>query len=181
MSWIEVESKIKVSKPDELRKKIKKIARFVKIENKIDDYYALDSAGVYPKKSLRVRDKSKKVEVNFKQPISYENGIWAKRESEFEVSDLKNFFGLLKDFGFKKWLRKEKKTELYKTNDGVNIELNQVKNLGWFLEIEVLAAENEIKEAMKKVENVRRELGLRGEDVEKLGYTKELWAMRHAD
>ena len=130
MSVIEVESKIKVNNPREARKKIRRIARFVKIERKIDDYYSLGK-DVYPKKSLRVRDKGRKVEVNFKQWISYVRGIHAKRESEFEVSDLKNFFRLLKDFGFKKWIRKEKITELYRTRNGINIELNYVKRLGW--------------------------------------------------
>ena len=181
MSWIEVESKVKVYNVDDLRKKIKEIAKFICIENKIDDYYTINHGKNYPKKSLRVRDKGHRVEVNFKQPLYYKKGIWAKRESEFEVSDLKNFFGLLKDFGFRKWLRKEKRTELYKTHDGVNIELNHVKNLGWFVEIEFLASEGDVKMAMKKVDAVRRKLGLSNKDVDKLGYTKEIWARKYGD
>jgi len=107
MSWIEVESKIKIYNTKRIRKKIKEIAKFVEVENKIDDYYSLHSK-VYPRKSLRVRYKERKREVNFKQRIDYVNGIWAKKEVEFEVSDLNNFFELLRDFGFKKWLEKKK-------------------------------------------------------------------------
>ena len=51
-----------------------------------DDYYSLEKRK-YPKKSLRVRDKGKRREVNFKQWRSYKNGVWAKKEVEFEVSD----------------------------------------------------------------------------------------------
>ena len=168
MRLVEVESKIKIKNFDEARKKIRKIAKFIKLEKKIDDYYSL-RYNKYPKKSLRVRDKGKKREVNFKQRLNYKNGIWAKKEVEFEVSDLKGFYELLEDFGFKKWLRKEKITELYRTNDEVSIELNYVKNLGWFIEIE---------NARRKIAKVRNLLGMKRNEIEKKGYTRALWELK---
>jgi len=174
MSWIEVETKIKIKNPKEARKRIKKIAKFVRIENKRDEYYSLEKKG-YPKKSLRVRNKGKIREVNFKQWISYKDGIHAKRESEFNVSDLKDFFGLIKDFGFKKWLTKSKKTELYITKDGINIELNKVKKLGWFIEVEILCKESEIKKSRDRITKIMNNLRYKREETEKKGYTKMLW------
>lgn len=178
MSWIEVESKIKVHDAKEARKRIEKIASFVKKEHKIDDYYSL-SRDSYPKKSLRVRDKGKKREVNFKQWRNYSDGIWAKKEVEFEVSDLKNFFDLLDDFGFRKWMKKEKKTELYKTRDGVMIELNYVKRLGWFIELEVLCQPKDIAKARSKIKRVRKKLGVKKSYLVRKGYTKQLWELKH--
>jgi adenylate cyclase, class 2 len=178
MSWIEVESKIKVRDVNDARKRIKKIAKFVKVEKKLDDYYSLESRK-YPKKSLRVRNRGKKRVINFKQWRSYKGGIWAKKEVEFEVSDLKNFFDLLSNFGFRKWMSKNKKTELYKSKDGINIELNFVKNLGWFIEIEVLCKEEDIPIARKKVKKVMDRLGVRKKFILKKGYTKLLWELRH--
>jgi len=177
MSWIEVESKIKVDNPESARKRIKRIAKFVKNESKIDDYYSLEKRK-YPKKSLRVRDKGKRRPVNFKQWRSYKNGVWAKKEVEFEVSDLRNFFDLLDDFGFKKWLRKEKKTELYKTKDGIMIELNYVKKLGWFIEIEILCKEKDVVNARRRIVKVMDRLGVKKQDVEKRGYTDQLWDLK---
>jgi len=179
MSWIEVESKIKVHDVKHAREQIVKIAKFVRVENKLDDYYALTQKG-YPKKSLRVRYKGKSREVNFKEWRNYKESIWAKKEVEFKVSDLKNFFDLLDDFGFKKWMRKEKKTYLYKTKNGVNIELNYVKKLGWFIEIEVLCKEKrkEIAKARKKVMGIMAKLGVEKKFAEKKGYTKQLWEMK---
>lgn len=182
MSWIEVECKIAVDNPAEIRRKIKKIAKFVKKEKKVDDYYALEKKK-YPKKSLRVRDRGKKREVNFKQRISYKKGVWAKNEVEFEVSDIDRFFSLLEEFGFKKWIRKEKKSELYKTKDKVNIELNHVKKLGWFVEIEVLCDKNKVAWAQKRVLEIRKQLAAPARDfsrkqIRKKGYTKELWEAR---
>src|SRR3989338_9756088 len=96
-------------------------------------------------------DKGKVREVNFKRRKSYVSGVYAKTEVQFEISDIKGFFELIKDFGFRRWLHKEKTTELYKTKDGVHIELNHVKKLGWFLEIEVLCASKDVSSARKKV------------------------------
>jgi adenylate cyclase, class 2 len=180
MSWVEVESKIKVSNVDDARVRIKKIAKFVGNEHKKDDYYTLEKIS-YPKKSLRVRDKGKKREVNFKEWRSYKYGIWAKKEVEFTVSDLNNFFDLLDDFGFRKWMSKEKKTELYRTKDGVNIELNYVKNLGWFIEIEILSKDGgkNIDDARRKIRKIMDQLGVKKKLLRKKGYTKMLWELRH--
>jgi len=177
MSWVEVESKIRVDDVKHAREQIKRIAKFVKHEKKVDDYYSLEK-GKYPKKSLRVRDKGKKMEVNFKQWRSFRQGIWAKKEVEFEVSDLRNFFDLLDDFGFKKWMRKEKKTELYRTKDGINIELNFVKKLGWFIEIEVLCKEKDVVKTRKRIHKIMNKIGVKKKFIEKKGYTKLLWYIR---
>ncbi|MBI5804391.1 class IV adenylate cyclase [Candidatus Pacearchaeota archaeon] len=175
---IEVESKIKVRNPKEIRRRIRDFAKFSGKEEKIDDYYALNT-NHYPKKSLRIRKRKGIYEVNFKQRISYKKGIHAKKESEFNVSDIKNFVELIKDFGFRKWLRKEKLSEVYTIKKNFHVELNKVKNLGWFLEVEYLAEENEIAEARREVVRIMRLLGLKKKDVVKEGYTKMLWDKIH--
>lgn len=180
MSWIEVETKIPVKKSDvaEIRKKIKGIAKFKGIQEKKDDYYTLEYFQ-YPEKSLRVRDMGKIREVNFKKRSNFSSGVYAKKEVQFQISDIDGFFELIKDFGFRKWLHKEKTTELYRTNDGVNIELNHVKKLGWFLEVEVLCPPKQVVSAREKVIKVREKLGFSESDSEPRGYTKQLWAMKH--
>ena len=178
MSWVEVETKIQINNVNDIRGRIKKIAKFVKKENKKDDYYSLEYFN-YPEKSLRIRDKGKVREVNFKRRKSYSSGVHAKTEVQFQISDIKGFFELIRDFGFRKWLHKEKTTELYKTRDGVNIELNYVKGLGWFLEIEVLSLPKNVASARRKVIAVREKLGFSEGDAEPRGYTKQLWALRH--
>lgn len=178
MSWVEVETKIPIKEVVNVRKLVRKIAKFVKKETKRDDYYSLEYFQ-YPEKSLRVRDKGKVKEVNFKKRNAYSNGIYAKKEVQFEISDTKGFFELISDFGFRKWLHKEKTTELYVTKDGVNIELNHVKKLGWFLEIEVLAKPKDVLSAHKKIVAVREKLGFSEKDSEPRGYTKQLWALKN--
>ena len=41
MVWLEVETKVRIKDRNKLRKKIQKIARFVKRESRGDDYFAL--------------------------------------------------------------------------------------------------------------------------------------------
>src|SRR3989344_2176658 len=178
MSWIEVETKVPVKNVVDVRERIRKIAKFVKKETKKDDYYSLEYFQ-YPEKSLRVRDMGAVREVNFKERKDYSNGVHAKKEVQFEISDIRGFFELIKDFGFRKWLHKEKSTELYKTPEGVNIELNHVRGLGWFLEIEVLSLPKNVASARRKVIAVREKLGFGEGDAEPRGYTKQLWNLRH--
>lgn len=171
---IEVEAKVKIEAPEEYRGRIKKLATFVKKQKKVDDYYSLENLKKYPQKSLRIRKTGDVYVVNFKKRVSYAKGVHAKKESEFEVSDIKNFIKLIEDFGFKKWLTKEKTSEIYKIEKNFHIEINQVKNLGWFLEIEYLA-ENNIDKARKKVIAVMKKLGFSEKETIKQGYTKMLW------
>ena len=174
---IEVEAKVRSSDKhiDSIRKLAGKIGKYRGKTKKIDDYYTLEDLREYPKKSLRVRKSNGYYVVNFKQSLSYEKGVHAKKEVEFKVSDLKGFFELIDDFGFKKWLRKEKVTELYEINKYFHIELNNVKNLGWFIEVEYLAKPGEVKSARKKVVSVLKNLGVSDKDIIKDGYTKMLW------
>ncbi len=172
---IEVELKTKISSPKIFRAKTRQIAEYIGKEKKTDYYYTLEPPGKYPKKSLRIRKKGKIYEINFKQRISYANGIHVKNEEEFNLKSIKNFLDLIKDFGFKRWLIKEKITELYKIKDNFHIELNYVKHLGWFLEIEYLVKnKSKIHKARKEILKILRKLGTKG-DIIKEGYTLLLW------
>ncbi len=172
---IEVEAKVRIFDPENFRKKIKKISRFVRKEKKIDDYYTLESGKSYPKKSLRIRKKGGVYEVNFKRRLSFVKGIHAKNEEEFVVSNIVPFVDLIENFGFRRWLRKEKATELYNVGKNFNIELNEVKNLGWFLEIEYMCDLKNLGIARKKVLEIISLLGIKNKDIISEGYTKMLW------
>lgn len=176
---IEVEAKIKISNPEKLRKKISEIIGKRKKETKIDYYYTMErNKSIYPKKSLRVRKIDHKYQINFKQKLSYIKGIYAKDEREFEVTDIKNFLKLITDFGFRLWLIKEKYSESYEIKKNFHIELNNVKNLGWFVEIEYLTDKNSIAEARKRILEIIKKLSLKKEKIIKEGYTKLLWNKR---
>lgn len=176
---IEVETKIRAANPSEVRKRAREIGKFTGVEMKVDDYYALNVDGKYPGKSLRIRKADGIYIVNFKHGLSYLGGVHAKKETEFKVSNIKDFLRLIEDFGFRKWLTKEKRCEIYEIKKNFHIELNHVKGLGWFVEIEYLARkESEIKDARKEVSEVIKQLRLNERNAIKAGYTKMLWEKR---
>ena len=171
---IEVEAKVKVLNLNETRKKIESVAKLTSRERKTDDYYTLEKDR-YPKKSLRIRKTKDKYQVNFKEKLSYVKGVHAKKETEFEIKEITDFLNLIKDFGFRKWLTKEKHSEIYEIHKNFHIELNNVKHLGWFLEIEYLATPNEIKKAREEILKLMKKLNIKESQIEKSGYTKMLW------
>jgi adenylate cyclase class 2 len=172
---IEVEAKVSVKNPETARKKAKILGKFIGRERKIDDYYTLENLKNYPKKSLRIRKVDGYHIVNFKQPAGYRGGIWAKKEVEFKVSNIGDFLRLIGDFGFKKWLTKEKECEIFDIRKNFQIELNRVKGLGWFIEVEYLAEKKDIAKARKEVYDILKKLGYSKSDAIKEGYTKQLW------
>jgi len=186
MVWLEVETKVKLDSKQipQLRKKIKKIARFVKKETRGDDYFAIRRfrKKSYPKKAFRIRKKPDKYEVNFKKWLTkyWDKQIVVKQEFEFVLKnkeDVDKLLALFKDLGFKQWLKKRKTSETYlhKKDKRIVIEINKVEHLGYFMEIEYLAKPSEIETAKNKIRRVLKELEIKPEQVTNKGYTKMLW------
>tara|TARA_Y100000310_G_C20642712_1_gene794856 strand:- start:52 stop:621 length:570 start_codon:yes stop_codon:yes gene_type:complete len=184
ISWLEVESKIKLTEKEVplFRKRIKEIARFKKKETKKDQYYSLEKA-FYPKKAFRIRSNGKEDIVNFKKWLKkfWKQGIVVKEEYEFKINNKDHFLALMTDLGFKRWIAKTKISETYKHNKykKLNIELNEVKDLGFFIEIEYLAKHNEMIKARDIIVNVEKQLYIDKSKINNTGYTKMLWKKRH--
>jgi len=183
MAWLEVETKIKVPKSevDETRKKIKKIGRFVKKETRGDDYFAIRRRG-YPKKAFRVRKKGDEFQVNFKKWLRnlWSDDIVVKQEFEFRLKgkeEVEDLLALFFDLGFVEWVKKRKRSEVYvwKKDSRVNIELNYVKHLGYFIEIEFLCPRHEMKKGKRKIRQVLKLLEIKPEQIDNTGYTRMLW------
>jgi adenylate cyclase class 2 len=177
---IEVEAKVFVKNLKDARKKARVLGKFTRKEKKVDDYYTLEDLNSYPKKSLRIRKIDGYSIVNFKKRLSYKKGIWAKKEVEFKTSNINDFLKLIGDFGFRKWLTKEKECEIYKIEPNFQIELNKVRDLGWFMEIEYLVeSKNDIRAARDEVIKILGKMGYKPGDSIKTGYTKQLWDKKH--
>ena len=88
---IEVEAKARILDINDIRNKARKIGKYKGKQKKIDDYYTLENLNKYPGKSLRIRKLDRIYQVNFKKSINFKNGIHAKKEVEFKVSDINGF------------------------------------------------------------------------------------------
>ena len=183
MVWLEVETKVKLenSQVTALRKKIKQIAKLKKRETKIDDYFANQKNG-FPKKAFRIRATKDHLEVTFKKWIKH---LWTpevvvKEEFEFKLKgkeEAKDLIALFKDLGFTEWVKKIKRNETYSYNKNkrLSIEINNVKHLGYFMEMEFLCQEPEAKTAINLITSVLKELQIDFNQIDNTGYTKMLW------
>ncbi|MBU0894738.1 MAG: hypothetical protein KKF48_00555 [Nanoarchaeota archaeon] len=179
---LEIETKIKLedSQVKEFRKRIKEIARFSKKGKKVDDYFAIQRWG-YPKKAFRTRTTRDQIEINFKKHLKkyWTKEIVVKQEFEFVIpkENFDDMIELYKDMGFKEWVQKIKWNETYKwkKDKHVSIELNRVKHLGYFIELEYLATPSQMNMAIRKIQAVLKDLKINLNQIDNTGYTKMLW------
>lgn len=183
MVWLEVETKVKLDEREveNLREKIKKIANFVKSGTKGDDYFAIRRNG-YPKKAFRIRAMKDEFEVNFKKWLKkyWTEDIVVKQEFEFKLKgkeEVEDLLALFRDLGFVEWVKKIKKNETYayKKDKRASIEINNVKHLGSFIEIEYLCQPHELNKARKKIREILKILEINPKKIDNTGYTRMLW------
>lgn len=183
MVWLEVETKVKLDEREveNLREKIKKIANFVKSGTKGDDYFAIRRNG-YPKKAFRIRAMKDEFEVNFKKWLKkyWTKDIVVKQEFEFKLKgkeEVEDLLALFRDLGFVEWVKKIKKNETYayKKDKRASIEINNVKHLGSFMEIEYLCQPHELNKARKKIREILKILEINPKKIDNTGYTRMLW------
>jgi len=186
MVWLEVETKVRIKDVNALRKKIQRIARFEKKETRADDYFAIPrkrfGIHTYPRKAFRIREKPDKYELNFKKWLKklWDKDIVVKQEFEFSLKnkiDVEDLLALFRDLGFKEWVKKRKTSEsyLHKKEKRIVIEINFIKHLGYFMEIEYLCQPSEMETAKKKIRQTLEELEINPKDIDNTGYTKMLW------
>jgi len=186
MAELEVETKVKLDKSEvnSLRKRILKIAKFNKKRSKSDDYFAIPikRMGIirkYPKKAFRIRDDGDSYVINFKKwwKKYWTKEIVVKEEFEFETKNPDKFLALMRDLGFSEWVKKFKISEsyIYKKNPKVNIEINKVKHLGYFMEMEYIAKHSEMKKAIRTIKEILEILEIDPKNIDNTGYTKMLW------
>ncbi|AYE36571.1 class IV adenylate cyclase [Borrelia turcica IST7] len=128
---LEIESKAFIPKNE--IKRILKLAnqkfKFIKEELKDDVYYC------NTKKTIRIRKFDTSTEIVTFKTKNLDSDIEVNKEIEFRVDNINNFVLLLEEMDFKILYKKTKKSLIYK-KENLTIEINEIKNLGFFLEVE---------------------------------------------
>lgn len=126
-----------------------------------------------PHLTLRLRQTNKKSQFQVKYR-SVKQGIEVNREWEWGLKRPLVFKKLLKKAGLKPYIRKVKKTDLFVWKK-MNIELNWVKGLGYFLEIEKLVKnEKSSPKAIQDVKEIFKALGFSKRPLEEKPYLQLL-------
>ncbi|AWG43075.1 class IV adenylate cyclase [Candidatus Borreliella tachyglossi] len=162
---LEIESKAFIPK-NELRRILKlanKKFRFIKEEVKNDTYYC-DT-----KKTIRIRKFNTSGEIVTFKVKSLDGDIEVNKEIEFRVDDINNFILFLEEINFKILYKKLKKSLIYK-KDTLNIEINEIDNLGFFLEVEkIIYDQSELNLAKTEIYEIMKEFQLNN-NIEKKSY-----------
>src|SRR3989344_7460782 len=150
----------------QIKAKIPKIAKYIKSSHHIDDYYDLTGRSFldvkYPYEWLTVRKRDSKVHLNYKHWYP-ENTKYTEYCDEFET-EIKNPDSLEKmllALGFEKIISVIKKREVYLYKNSLEIALDKVEELGYFIEIEAVKDFGSIKNARDQIFKFTESLGLK--------------------
>ena len=180
---VEVEIKAWLDNRSELKKKVEKIAKLQEELSERDLYFTFADSQGYQRKRFRLRQVGKCSIVTVKIPGVSDLGVEANREFEFEVSDPEAFKVFCQEFGMRTLIEKHKKVKRYSYNPDhkefvypVTIEINQVENLGDFIELETLVDKDEhIPMASAFLKSMLDRLGVPRSKIEPRAYTELLY------
>ena len=153
---IEVEIKVKIDNFEEIKEKVSKIGKLVKSINQIDDYYVPCHRDFFAKKPhptewLRIRTNPDKIIFEYDRSINKkEDGEQdCAEEYETEISNVEELKKILEFLDFKKVVTIEKQREYWMCGD-IEVALDNIKGLGYFIEAEAKEDFQDAIEAKKK-------------------------------
>ena len=183
----EIELKAHVQNTEELRLLLSEKAEYLYAFEKNDKYWYAENMSLLPS-GLRIRSEKRLFPDKREESltlVTYKNkevrdGIEVNEEREFTVIPAPEFEEFLKRTGLKPGRSKEKRGWAF-SRDGITVELVEVKGLGWFVELEIIAeAKNEetFTKGKKRLLDFLSGLGIKNEAIESRFYSEMLAAKR---
>lgn len=164
---IEVEIKVKIDNFEEIKTKVSFVGKLVKAIKQIDDYYTPCHRDFYalkphPVEWLRIRTNPDKVVFEYDKSINKrEDGEQdCAEEYETEISDVGELKKILDFLDFKKVVTVEKQREYWMCGD-IEVALDYIKDLGYFIEAEAKGDFKNLEEAKKACLDFLENLGLK--------------------
>lgn len=158
MANIEIEIKIEINKStsDRCKEYLLKHARFINSNREIDQYFNSSRknflAPSYPYEWLRLRKKDAHFILNYKHWYPKNSPISTHcDELETEVSDCDNLMRIFKAVGINYLITVDKVREKFNYNNNLEISLDYVKDLGYFIEIEFVGIKSSILDAQDEI------------------------------
>ena len=183
----EIELKARVKNSETLRRLLSEKAEYAFSFKREDVYWfsgASDPARIRVRKETRILPESaaeiRRTFATYKKK-QVKDGIEINDEHEFEIAgQADEFEGLLKIMGLNPGFSKQKQGWTF-TKDEITAELLEVEGLGWFIELEIVAAnpaENDAEKTLEKNKNRLLDfldsLGISREEIESRFYSELL-------
>ncbi|MFW5693703.1 MAG: class IV adenylate cyclase [Alkalispirochaeta sp.] len=172
---VEVELKAWVQNPAHIRERLQQLGTPHRRYIKEDRYFGFGSTPEDARYRLRVDDT--RWTCTFKQK-TIRDGIEENHETEFDVSDGPAFEAFLASLGLRCIVTKRKEGESFRVDD-VLAELSYVDHVGWFVELEVMLAEESrasaVADARTALQNLLQQLGLSADSIESRSYNQMIY------
>lgn len=173
----EIEIKIPLGKKQFLsvRRKIKKIAKFIKKTSQEDTYYTPAHKNFvkpkYPFEWLSIRKRGDNIELNYKHyyPEHAETHTHCD-EYETKLGHEDQVEKIFKALNIKKLVTVNKIRETYNYKNELEIALDQVRELGYFIEIESLKSFGYIQKTRERLFDFAKSLKIDIKIMDKRGY-----------
>ncbi|HWQ67536.1 MAG TPA: class IV adenylate cyclase [Methanospirillum sp.] len=162
---LEIEIKVRISEITQVRDRIIAGGGILsEILTEHDTYYNAPHRdfGVTDE-ALRLRRTEKKTTVTYKGPKNTILGSKVRDELNLDIHDADTFVNIIRHLSFFPVADVIKEREYYQYGD-FTISLDQVKDLGQFIEIELIT-ENDAENAAIRVDKIAKEIGVVGERI----------------
>jgi adenylate cyclase, class 2 len=174
---IEVEIKFSCSEEDFLRikEKLKEIAKYVKTSEQSDEYFDLANRSfldfVHPYEWLSIRKRGGKNSLNYKNWHYNSNGDFTHCD-EFEVivDDSDKLLKIFSKINLKSIVVVDKIREVYNYKDEIEIDMDFIDELGYFIELEALKDLGGIELTRKRLLDFAKEIGIDTTNMADRGY-----------
>lgn len=151
----------------------------------IDMYYCPKNCSYreyMSKKCLRIRRKNQKCSLDYKEIVdSIEKYAQNLVEYSTEISNSEQMSFILGALGFELAIEVKKKRYEFIYDTFFKISLDRVKDLGTFIEIEIVGYDCPYEEAGRLLEKVVNKLGLSNNPVNKEGYSNMMYQLRYGE
>jgi len=172
---IEIKFCLTKSSYQKLEKKLAKLAKFTGDNRQIDRYFNAPHrdflAPKHPIEYLRLRESNGSSSINYK--FWYQNSKGTSThcdEYESEISSTTALKKILTKLDFKEYLTVDKTRKSYIVDDNFEVDLDEVKGLGFFVEIETLRDFGSVEKARAEIMKLAKSLGVDTSKVDKYGY-----------
>jgi len=171
---IEVEIKVKVDNLEEIKNKVSAMGKLIKSIKQVDDYYIpchrdFFNQKPHPVEWLRIRTNPDKVIFEYDKSINKnaEGEQECAEEYETEISNPDELRKILNFLDFKKIVTVDKQRE-YWIYENIEVALDDVKGLGYFVEAEAKGNFQNTAEAKAACINFLKNLGIKDVDTNKI-------------
>lgn len=173
----EIEIKIPLDKNEflKVREKLNKVAQFVQKMQQRDEYFTPAHRNFvepkFPFEWLCIRRRGNKTTLTYKHWYP-ENAELKTHCDEFEteIKDADQLEKIFSSLNFKKLVTVEKEREIYIYNNELEISLDIVKELGYFIEMEAIKNSGTVEETREKEFEFAKNLGIDISKTDKRGY-----------